>query len=397
VDTLEKLKILGAAAKYDVCAASGCGSGSLTSATAPVRSAVCHSFLPDGRCISLFKVLQTNECLKDCAYCPNRAQQDSPRTGFAPQELAALFMEFYRRNYVAGLFLSSGISRSPSQTMEQIIKTAEILRFRFKYNGYIHLKVLPGAGYEYVEQAVRLASRVSVNIEAPSSGRLQKLSRTKNFNEDIIGRMKWINSIKREGVLPAGQTTQFIVGAAGESDSEIIKTTVGLYGETGLRRVYFSAFQPVTGTPLEGLDPVPVFREHRLYQADFLLRQYGFRYDELYFNNDGNLPSDRDPKMSYAINNLHLFPIEINRASYSQLLRVPGIGPVSAGRIVRARKEFRITRLEELKNIGVVVKKAAPFVQVNGRFNASHKLVQQLELWSENRDHSAQGNPFLTS
>ncbi|MHB9094036.1 MAG: putative DNA modification/repair radical SAM protein [Eubacteriales bacterium] len=398
METLEKLKILGAAAKYDVCAASGCGPGNNSRAAfTPPGSGVCHSFLPDGRCVSLFKVLQTNMCQKDCSYCPNRVQRDIPRTSFTPEELAGLFLEFHRRNYVEGLFLSSGICHSPSRTMEQMLKTIEILRLKYRYKGYIHLKILPGAKFEYIERAALLASRVSVNIEAPTAERLQKLSRLKNFEEEIIGRMKWVDRLNREGHLPAGQTTQFIVGAADETDAEILQTSTRLYTGVGLRRVYFSAFQPVPGTPLEMSAPAPVLREHRLYQSDFLMRQYGFSLEEICFNSEGNLSLDLDPKMNYAINNLHLFPMEINKASLRDLLRVPGIGPTSARRIIDARRSFHLNSLDELKNIGVVIKKASPFIQVNGRHRASYKFVQQLALWSDSVDHPAHSHPFFLS
>lgn len=396
LNLVQKLSLLGAAAKYDVCAASGCSSGGLSGMPSP-RSGVCHSFLPDGRCISLFKVLQTNSCQKDCFYCPNRVQRDIPRASFTPEELAGLFLEFYRRNYVEGLFLSSGICKSPGDTMEQIIKTAEILRYRYRFNGYIHLKIIPGAKPEYIEQAVRLASRVSVNIEAPTAAHLQKLSKLKDFNDGIINRMKWINRLQNGGLLPAGQTTQFMVGAAGESDAAILKTTSGLYHGIGLKRVYFSAFQPVAGTPLEGMSPATVLREHRLYQCDFLFRLYGFKLTDISFNQDGNLPEDLDPKLNYALNNLQLFPLEVNKASYSELLRVPGIGPASARRIVSARKQFKFNTLDELKNTGAVVKRASPFVQINGRYRESYKLVQQLELWRDSVDYSSQRQPRVIS
>lgn len=395
MDIVEKLKTLGSAAKYDVCAATGCG-GSPRSAPQP-RGAVCHSFLPDGRCVSLFKVLQTNSCLKDCFYCPNRVHRDIPRTGFEPEELAGTFLDFYRRNYVEGLFLSSGICHSPSRTMEQMLKTVEILRFKYKFAGYIHLKILPGAGYDYVERAVSLATRVSINIEAPTADRLKNISNLKNFREEIIGRMQWIHDLSQKGQLPAGQTTQFIVGAAGETDSEILQASTRLYDAVGLRRAYFSAFQPVAGTPLENVPAAPVLREHRLYQSDFLLRHYGFNLKEIYFNNDGNLSLDLDPKMSFALNNPQLYPVEVNKASLHELLRVPGIGPTSARRIVNARREFRLNTLDELKNIGVVVKKASPFVQVNGHYRESYKLIQQLAFWSDNGDNPTQVHPFLTA
>lgn len=394
MDTLEKLKILGEAAKYDICSASGCGQAGQRGIKVP--SGICHSFLPDGRCIALFKVLQTNACQKDCAYCANRVQRDIPRTEFSSDELAKLFMEFYRRNYVEGIFLSSGIFISSSRTMDQLIKTAEILRFKYKYKGYIHLKILPGAKFEFVERAVQLANRVSVNIEAPTPDDLKKLSSLKNFDSEIITRMKWIKKLGENGNLPSGQSTQFIVGAAGEKDASILRTSVKLYNEAGLKRIYFSAFQPVQGTPLEANSPTPIVREHRLYQSDFLLRKYGFGYDDLYFDKDGNLPLDMDPKMSYATRNLEKFPMEINTANYFELLRIPGIGPFSARRIVRTRKTFKLNSLEELKNMGVVVKRAAPFILLNGKFRDSDRTFRQLELWSDNSDNSSWKPPLFT-
>lgn len=395
METIEKLKTLGSAAKYDICAATGCG-GSPQSRSLP-RGAVCHSFLPDGRCISLFKVLQTNSCLKDCYYCPNRVQRDVPRTGFKPEELASIFLDFYRRNYVEGLFLSSGICGSSSHSMEQMLKTVEVLRLKHKYTGYIHLKILPGARFDYVERAVTLATRVSINVEAPTAGHLKKISSLKHFQEEIIKRMQWVHDLSQKGKLPAGQTTQFIVGASGETDSEILQTSTRLYHTVGLRRTYFSAFQPVADTPLENIPAAPVLREHRLYQSDFLIRQYGFSLPEIYFDNNGSLSLDLDPKMVFAINNLHLYPLEVNKASLRELLRVPGIGPVSARRIINARREFSLNSLDELKNIGVVLKKATPFIQVNGHYRESHKLIQQLAFWSDSGDNPAQVNPFLAA
>lgn len=393
METLEKLKILASAAKYDVCAATSCGSGS-KSVSNPLPNVVCHSFLPDGRCVSLFKVLQTNACQKDCFYCANRVQRDIPRADFTPQELANLFMEFYRRNYVEGIFLSSGIRISASRTMEDLIKTAEILRFRFKFKGYIHLKILPGARFEYVERAVSLANRVSINIEAPTQNDLKKLSHLKNFQEEILTRMTWIKNLSKKLELPAGQSTQFIVGAAKEQDASILKTTTNLYANAGLKRVYFSAFQPVQGTPLESSDPTPVLREHRLYQSDFLLRNYEFNYDELYFDQMGNLPLELDPKMCFATKNIHLYPMEVNKVSYKDLLRVPGIGPTSARRIVKARQSFNFNSLAELKNVGVVVKRAAPFILINNKFRDSDRVFKQLELWSEADDCHPWQHPF---
>lgn len=385
MDTLEKLKILGAAAKYDVCAAAGsCGPGSTGSGGfSPPRAGVCHSFTPDGRCISLFRVLMTNACQKDCFYCPNRVQRDIPRTSFDPAELARLFLEFYRRNYVEGLFLSSGVAVSPGRTMEDMLHTVELLRLHYKYRGYIHLKILPGLSYDYIERATQLASRVSVNIEAPNPVRMNKLSRLKDFQEDIIRPMQWINRLQSQHKLPAGHTTQFIVGAAGESDAEILQTVTGLYRQVGLRRAYFSAFQPIPDTPLEDVPAASLLREHRLYQTDFLLRQYKFSLDEMAFSKEGNLAMEMDPKMAAAVKNIHRYPLEINRASYEELLRIPGIGPLSASRIVNVRRRFHIAGFGDLKNIGVVTKRAAPFILINGKTQSDLKLYEQLALWRD--------------
>lgn len=390
VDTLEKLRILGGAAKYDVCAATGCNAGSSSGFLGAARDVVCHSFLPDGRCVSLFRVLMTNNCQKDCFYCPNRVQRDVPRTSFQAEELARLFMEFYRRNYVEGLFLSSGVSHMPSTTMNEMINTVELLRYKYKYRGYIHLKVLPGAGYDYIERASSLVTRVSINMEAPNQERLSRLSRTKFLKDDVLRRMKWIKKLQRGKAFPAGQTTQFIVGAAGESDYELLHTVTNLYKEVGLRRAYFSAFQPVAKTPLEGLKGTPLLREHRLYQADILMRQYGFNFEELSFNKENNLSMQVDPKMMIALKHIGKYPLEVNRASYKELLRVPGIGQTSASRIIKARRSFRISSVEELKKMGVVVKRALPFLTVAGRNFDLFKYTEQLALWSDDDDNLLQ-------
>ncbi len=396
MDTLEKLRILGGAAKYDVCAATGCSSGSGSGGfDGAARNVVCHSFTPDGRCVSLFRVLMTNNCVKDCFYCPNRVQRDVIRTAFRPEELAKLFMEFYRRNYVEGLFLSSGIPQHPSVIMNEMLKTVELLRFKYNYKGYIHLKVLPGADFQYVERATQLATRVSVNMEAPSEGHLAKLSRTKGLEKDIVTRMNWIRKLSADKRLPAGQTTQYIIGAAGESDTQIMASVRRLYEEIGLRRAYFSAFQPIPATPLEMVPATPLIREHRLYQADILVRQYRFKYDELAFKRDGNLPTGVDPKMAIALKNVGQYPVEINKANYSQLLRVPGIGQVAASRIIKVRQNCKITGVNQLKSMGVVTKRAVPFLTLNGSYRAVFRYVEQLALWGdENEDFVDTGSPF---
>ncbi|WP_288183377.1 putative DNA modification/repair radical SAM protein [uncultured Sporomusa sp.] len=396
LDPLAKLKILGEGAKYDVCASTATrvkkpGQWNI-GATAP--SGICHSFTPDGRCISLFKVLLTNYCEKDCAYCPNRAGRDVARTKFAADELAGLFMEFYRRNYVEGLFLSSGVTHSTGHTMSEILKVAEVLRSRYKFGGYIHLKILPGATDTDVAAAMRFANRVSLNMEAPSAAHLARLSSSKNFTGEILDGMAKISRHLKEqpGV---SHSTQYIVGAAQEADRDILQSVTSLYHQYNLKRAYFSAFQPVDGTPLATVGQTPLLRENRLYQSDFLLRLYGFRYSDLVFDTGGNLDQDLDPKLAYALHHPEIFPLEINKASFQDLLKVPGLGPRSAAKIVRVRREYRFTQPAELKNAGLVLKRALSFITIDGRFYGDRtKLVKpnrqnytQLSLWGDTRDH----------
>lgn len=395
METLDKLKLLGEGAKYDVCASTASRTSKVKNAAIgkTMPSGVCHSFTPDGRCISLFKVLLTNYCERDCAYCPNQAGRDIPRVRFAPDELATLFMEFYRRNYVEGLFLSSGMWHSSQNTMSETIKVAEILRNRYKFDGYIHLKVLPGASDSEVQTAVKLANRVSLNMEAPSASHLAKLSSRKNFADELLGGMAKISShlSHQRGV---SHSTQYIVGAAGESDRDIVSSANTLYKKFRLKRAYFSAFQPVENTPLSHIPAAPVLRENRLYQTDFLLRLYGFNINDLVFQSSGNLDYDLDPKLAYALYNPDLFPLEINKASYSNLLKVPGIGPRSAERIVRVRRHHAFKDAAELKNAGIVLKRALSFITVNGKFLGNKVLLnkpsrpsfEQLSLWGDSRD-----------
>lgn len=395
METLEKLKVLGEGAKYDVCASTATRTTKFKNAAmGDTRPAgVCHSFTPDGRCISLFKVLLSNYCEKDCAYCPNRAERDVPRTRFGADELANLFIDFYRRNYVEGLFLSSGVFHSTGHTMTEMIKVAEILRHRYRFGGYIHLKILPGSAEADIQAAAKLANRVSLNMEAPTQEHLAKLSKTKQFGSDIINGMSRINKILRQED-DVSHSTQYIVGAAGESDKDILGSVTDLYTNYSLRRAYFSAFQPVALTPLDIRTATPLLRENRLYQSDFLLRLYGFTFDDLVFNGTGNLYDDLDPKMAFALHRPELFPLEVNKASYQDLLKVPGIGPRSAARIVQVRKNYRLNDPAELRNAGVVIKRALSFLTISGRFYGSRKLLdkrnrenyQQLSLWGDDRD-----------
>jgi len=371
-----KANLLGQAARFDLCGA-GCKSGERM--RDDIGRWIYPAALPDGRRVNLFKVLLTNACERDCGYCANRSSRNGPRTSFEPGELAATFAELVRRNLASGLFLSSAVYGSSAQAMERMIAAVEIVRFKYGFRGYVHLKILPGAEEAEVERATRLAQRVSVNLEAPNPARLAILSGSKRFREDLLQRMRWADAYMHEpGAISTGQTTQFVVGAAGETDREILLTTSRLYRELRLARAYFSAFQPVPGTPLEGLPPTPTLREHRLYQSDFLLRQYGFVFDELIFDGEGNLPLTRDPKLLWAQRHPERFPLEINRAEREDLLRVPGIGPRSAGRILAARRERALRDLETLGRLGVTVGRAAPFVLLAGR-----RPPVQLSLWGE--------------
>lgn len=391
----QKLKLLGEGAKYDVCAATAARPGKhprpAIGRTSP--AGVCHSFTPDGRCISLFKVLLTNYCERDCAYCPNRAARDVPRTRFAADELAKLFMEFYRRNYVEGLFLSSGVWHSTARTMEEIIKVAEILRYHYRFGGYIHLKIIPGATPAEIEKAAALANRISLNMEAPTASHLARLSRTKQFAGELLSGMASIRDVLRHRQ-DTTHSTQYIVGAAGESDRDILLSVTRLYQEYELKRAYFSAFQPVAATPLATVKATPLIRENRLYQSDFLLRLYGFSFDDIVFDATGNLDLSLDPKLAYALHNPQLFPLEINKASYRELLKVPGIGPRSAAKIVQVRRAYRFSDPAQLKNIGVVTKRALAFLTVNGKYYGNRRLLQapkreyyqQLSLWGDDRD-----------
>ncbi len=369
METVEKLEMLVAAARFDICGYGGLGSGR----NSPLRF-IHRAALPGGGYVCLFKVLLTNICVNDCAYCVNQIGRDNPRCSFQPDELAKLFMELYSKNLVRGLFLSSGIGQNVSQTMELMIKTVEILRFRYRFGGYVHLKILPGASFDSVVEGCKLADRVSINMEAPTTQHLAKLSSKKDLRGGILERMRWVRKLTtaNERLVPSGQTTQFVVGAAGETDRDILRTTEALYHDLGLKRVYFSAFRPVRGSRLESLPPTPPMREHRLYQADWLVRVYGFSPQELELalEKSGNLRLARDPKLVIALKQPWLFPVDVNTASYDELLRVPGVGPESAKRIIKTRGEHSIFSLEQLKKMRVLTKQAAPFIRFQGMLSS---------------------------
>ncbi|WP_287585846.1 putative DNA modification/repair radical SAM protein [Candidatus Borrarchaeum sp.] len=377
---LEKLKILGAAAKYDLCASTASNRANSYSKFNkagmgnPVASGVCHSFTPDGRCVSLFRVLLTNQCSNDCAYCINRVGRECLKASFEPKELVRVFLGLYERNYVEGLFLSSGMPRDPEIAMEKTLEVVELLRTKHYFNGYIHLKLIPGANYDQIKRASAITDRLSMNIEAPSQSRLSELSSTKRMMTDILKRMKWIKTLaeREDKYVPAGQTTQFVVGAAGESDLEILERMEKLYCQMDLKRAYFSAFDPIGQTPLEKNPKTPVIREVRLCQADFLYRHYDFHFRDLknVLNENNMFNLSKDVKLCYAFQNLDRYPIDVNNEDITlkELLKVPGIGPTSARRIIKAKKAgYRFKKLKELARIGVVIKRATPFLEINGQ------------------------------
>ncbi len=400
MDLLEKLTILSDAAKYDAaCTSSGVKRkfqpGKIGNTSSSIAGC-CHSFSADGRCVTLLKVLMTNSCVYDCKYCVNRRSNDTRRAAFTPRELAELTIGFYRRNYIEGLFLSSGVLRNADYTTEQMIRALRILRQEYGFNGYIHAKAIPGTSPELVQQLGLLADRMSVNIELPSQQGLQTLAPDKT-REAILRPMSLIRDkvfeSKQELVkykhapsfAPAGQSTQLIVGATKDTDRHILHLTEALYQKYRLKRVFYSAYVPVVeNSLLPALDTKPpLLREHRLYQADWLLRFYGFQASELLDEAHPDFNPHLDPKCSWAVAHLEQFHVEIMRADYETLLRVPGIGPTSAKRIVSARRTAHL-RFEDLKKLGVVVKRAQYFVLCDGRAAPGLRfspatIVQQLE------------------
>jgi len=376
---LDKLKILAESAKYDVsCASSGT---SRSHKKGQIGSAegwgICHSFAEDGRCISLLKIMLTNNCIYDCAYCINRRSNDLPRATLSVTELVNLTIEFYRRNYIEGLFLSSGVVRNPDYTMERLVKVVKDLRQVYRFNGYIHLKSIPGASQELVNEAGLYSDRMSVNIEIPNEQSLQLLAPEKDF-QSVFTPMRYIQQGMLQSAeerkkyrhaprfVPAGQSTQMIVGATSDSDKDILHLTSALYKRPSMKRVYYSGFVPVNGYDkrLPALKQPPLVRENRLYQADWLLRFYNFKVDEIVDDSYPDLDLEIDPKLAWALRHPEAFPVDINRADYEMLLRVPGLGVKSAKMILTARRYSRLGT-SHLKQIGVVLKKAQYFITCN--------------------------------
>lgn len=389
-DLHEAVGLLGQAAQYDVCAANGSPSPlefpqprSRPSETAdsnarvPVqppdlRDSIATVIGRGGRPVPLLRILQTSACEKNCFYCPFRAGRRFRRATLSPDQLALAFDQMQRRGLVEGLFLSSGIVGTV-RSMDRMLATVELVRRRYGYQGYVHLKLLPDAEPAQIERAAQLADRVSVNLEAPNDQRLAALAPKKEFQSGLIGPLRRAWAIVRRQrqagshVVSAGASTQFVVGPAGESDRELLTASQMLYREAGLRRAYYSAFHPVVDTPLEDHPPTSPLREHRLYQADFMLRQYGFAAEDLPFDQQGNLPLDVDPKAAWARVHPERFPLEVNRATQSELLRVPGIGPSGAAAIVRARRQETLRSLADLKTLGVRAQNAAPYILLDGQ------------------------------
>lgn len=417
MELLSKLEILADAAKYDVsCSSSGSNRKNAGKGLGNGHMAgICHSWSDDGRCISLLKILLTNECIYNCVYCVNRSSNDIPRASFTPEEVAELTINFYRRNYIEGLFLSAAVFKSPDYTMELMVKTAKLLRQEYRFNGYIHMKAIPGADMALIHEAGQLVDRMSVNIELPSNEGLKLLAPQKK-KEAIIKPMGFISSQITEKVeerklyrkagkfVPAGQSTQLIVGATSDADLNILRLSEGLYNRFDLKRVYYSAYVPVSNDPkLPVIANPPLLREHRLYQADWLLRFYGFSSKELLREDQPNFDVFLDPKCNWALRNLHLFPLEINRAPYEMLLRIPGIGVKSANRIAAARR-FHSLSYDSLKKIGVVLKRAKFFITCNGKYYGEigfkenllrQSLIGELpKISNEKRDEGQQLSMF---
>ncbi len=404
--TEEKLTILTESAKYDVsCSSSGSGRKNTGGMGNGYVSGCCHSFTPDGRCISLLKILLSNDCIYNCKYCPNRLDADVPRATATPDEICELTIDFYKRNYIEGLFLSSAVCKNPDYTMERLLLVVKKLRTQYRFHGYIHLKGIPKADPALMREAALYADRMSYNVELPSEASLKLLAPQKS-KESLLAPMRALTAQaeqfkeeKRKGqvrghFLPAGQTTQMIVGASPEKDGQILRLTQALYQKNGLKRVYYSSYVPVVQDKLLPEVGAGQLREHRLYQADWLLRFYGFSVEEIVESNE-NLSMEFDPKCAWALRNMHLFPVEINRAPLEVLLRVPGIGAKNAYKIMEARKFTKLS-FEDLTKMRVALKRAKHFITCDGKFYGAKResAVRGLLAAAETQESAEQLNLF---
>jgi predicted DNA-binding helix-hairpin-helix protein len=375
MDVVEKLVEMGNVTRHEPAGEETvCPAGSVPSELVHCISRVVS---PNNPQMPVLKAMTTTVCERNCGYCALRRGRDGRRVTFSPDEMAEGFHRLYRAGLVEGIFLSSGVLGNGIVAQDRIIATAEILRKKLNFRGYIHLKIMPGAEYEQVVQTMALADRVSVNLEAPTPERLERIAPGKGFTDNLLQRLRWVEEIRQStGGGGPSSTSQFVVGPAGESDVELLQVTQFLHGRLGLKRVYFSAFDPIPQTPLEGEPPTPAMRQHRLYQSSFLLRDYGFDVEELAFESDGNLPGDIDPKVAWAWQHLAQNPVEINQGDRQALLRVPGIGPKGVDRILRERRRGTLRDLAELRKIGVLASRAAPFILLDGR-----RPPVQRKLW----------------
>ncbi|MBQ8395244.1 MAG: putative DNA modification/repair radical SAM protein [Clostridia bacterium] len=404
--TEEKLKILTESAKYDVsCSSSGSGRKNAGGIGNGYAAGCCHSFTPDGRCVSLLKIVLSNDCIYDCKYCPNRLSADVPRATATPEEICELTIDFYKRNYIEGLFLSSAVCKNPDYTMERLLLTVKKLRTEYRFHGYIHLKGIPRADERLMQEAARYADRMSYNIELPSEQSLKLLAPQKSKDsllkpmQALAVQSEAFREEKRKGLikghfLPAGQTTQMIVGASPEPDGQILRLTQALYRKNGLKRVYYSSYVPVVRDSLLPDVGAGQLREHRLYQADWLLRFYGFSVEEIVESGE-NLSMEFDPKCAWALRNMHLFPVEINRAPLEMLLRVPGIGAKNAYKITEARKYAKLS-FEDLTKMKIALKRAKHFITCNGKFFGAKNegAVRGLLAAAETTESAEQMNLF---
>lgn len=374
MELLEKLKILADSAKYDAsCSSSGSNRKNDKGIGNTAIAGICHSFASDGRCISLLKILMTNICIFDCKYCINRRTNNIKRAIFTKEEICNITINFYKRNYIEGLFLSSGIIKSPDYTMELLIETITMLRKKYHFNGYIHVKAIPGASETLLKKLGSLVDRMSANIELPTDDGIKLLAPNKD-NQKTESIMKYIKNNRNKTYVPAGQSTQMIVGATKESDLDIMSKSESLYQTYNLKRVFYSAYIPVNKDKLlPTFQMPPLKRENRLYQADWLLRFYGYKVNDILDINNPNFNYLLDPKADWALRHLTEFPKEINSCSYNDLLKIPGIGITSAKRIISSRKYFKIT-FKDLKNMGIVLKRAKYFITCNGKYFINDNL-----------------------